>query len=62
MFTGSVFREKIGGLSVTEPGGGSDFAGQAASAEKIDSGWVPTEGMLYYYAGIADINVIICKT
>ena len=55
--------EKIGGLSVTEPGGGSDFAGQAASAEKIDSGWVLNGRKCFITnAGIADINVIICKT
>ncbi len=32
--------KKIGGLSVTEPGGGSDFMGQKASGEFKDGSWV----------------------
>ena len=31
---------KICGLSVTEPGGGSDFMGQKATGEFIDGKWV----------------------
>jgi len=32
--------EKIGGLSVTEPGGGSDFGNQMATIEKTDTAYV----------------------
>ncbi len=54
---------KIGGLSVTEPGGGSDFAGQVCSAEKVNDGWILNGRKCFITnAGIADINVIICKT
>ena len=54
---------KIGGLSVTEPGGGSDFAGQVCSAEKVDGGWILNGRKCFITnAGIADINVILCKT
>lgn len=53
----------IGGLSVTEPGGGSDFAGQVCMADKVDNGWVLNGRKCFITnAGIADINVIICKT
>ena len=55
--------KKIGGLSVTEPGGGSDFAGQQCSAEKVDNGWVLNGRKCFITnAGIADTNVIICRT
>jgi alkylation response protein AidB-like acyl-CoA dehydrogenase len=61
--SGLASGSRIGGLSVTEPGGGSDFAGQVCSAEKIDSGWVLNGRKCFITnAGIADINVIICKT
>jgi len=54
---------KMGGLSVTEPGGGSDFAGQLCSAEKVDAGWVLNGRKCFITnAGIADINVIISRT
>ncbi|GAB1475676.1 acyl-CoA dehydrogenase AcdA [Bacillota bacterium] len=55
--------EKIGGLSVTEPGGGSDFAGQISTAEKVDGGWILNGRKCFITnAGIADVNVIICRT
>lgn len=55
--------EKIGGFSVTEPGGGSDFAGQVSSAEKIDGGWILNGRKCFITnAGIADVNVILART
>jgi len=54
---------KIGGLAVTEPGGGSDFAGQQCFAEKTENGWFLNGRKCFITnAGIADTNVIICKT
>jgi alkylation response protein AidB-like acyl-CoA dehydrogenase len=54
---------KMGGLAVTEPGGGSDFAGQLCSAEKVDGGWILNGRKCFITnAGVADVNVIICKT
>lgn len=55
--------EKIGGFSVTEPGGGSDFAGQVSSAEKVDGGWILNGRKCFITnAGIADVNVILART
>lgn len=54
---------KIGGLAVTEPGGGSDYAGQQCTADKVDGGWILNGRKCFITnAGIADTNVIICKT
>lgn len=53
----------IGGLSVTEPGGGSDFAGQVCAAEKTETGWTLNGRKCFITnAGMTDVNVIICKT
>lgn len=53
----------IGGLAVTEPGGGSDFAGQICSAEEKDGKWVLNGRKCFITnAGQADTNVVICRT
>ncbi|NPV71493.1 MAG: acyl-CoA dehydrogenase [Firmicutes bacterium] len=54
---------KIGGLSVTEPTGGSDFMGQQASAEFVDGQWVINGRKCFITnSHIADINVVTAKT
>ncbi|MDY2985586.1 MAG: acyl-CoA dehydrogenase family protein [Synergistes jonesii] len=50
--------KKIGGLSVTEAGGGSDFMGQKSRAEKCDNGWVLNGRKCFITnAGEADVDV-----
>jgi alkylation response protein AidB-like acyl-CoA dehydrogenase len=55
--------KKIGGLAVTEPGGGSDFIGQKTSAEKKDGGWVINGRKCFITnSHIADVTVLTAKT
>lgn len=50
--------EKIGGLSVTEPGGGSDFMGQKATGELKDGKWVINGRKCFITnSHIADVDV-----
>ncbi|MDR2522311.1 MAG: acyl-CoA dehydrogenase family protein [Synergistaceae bacterium] len=54
---------KIGGLGVTEPGGGSDFIGQKTAAEKKDDGWVLNGRKCFITnSHIADTTVLTAKT
>lgn len=54
---------KICGLAVTEPGGGSDVAGQKTSAELVDGQWVVNGRKCFITnSHIADTTVITCKT
>ena len=54
---------KICGLSVTEPGGGSDFTGQKTTAEKTDEGWTLNGRKCFITnSHITDVNVITAKT
>lgn len=53
----------IGGLAVTEPGGGSDFMGQKALGEKKDDGWVLNGRKCFITnSHIADVSVVTVKT
>jgi len=50
---------KIGGLSVTEPTGGSDLGNQATTIEKTDQGWVINGRKVFITnSHIAHINVV----
>ncbi|GHV35433.1 acyl-CoA dehydrogenase [Synergistales bacterium] len=53
----------IGGLAVTEPGGGSDFIGQKTLAEKKDGGWV-INGRKCFITNShnAEVTVVTAKT
>jgi alkylation response protein AidB-like acyl-CoA dehydrogenase len=55
--------KKIGGLAVTEPGGGSDFSGQKTLGEKKDGGWV-FNGRKCFITNShnADVTVLTAKT
>ena len=54
---------KIGGLAVTEPGGGSDFMGQKTVGEKKDDGWVFNGRKCFITnSHIADTTVLTAKT
>ncbi|HWQ77187.1 MAG TPA: acyl-CoA dehydrogenase family protein [Anaerovoracaceae bacterium] len=54
---------KIGGLAVTEPGGGSDVAGQTTTAELIDGRWVINGRKCFITnSHIADLALITAKT
>ncbi|MDR3264705.1 MAG: acyl-CoA dehydrogenase, partial [Synergistaceae bacterium] len=54
---------KIGGLAVTEPGGGSDFSGQKTTGEKKDGGWVLNGRKCFITnSHIADTSVVTVKT
>jgi alkylation response protein AidB-like acyl-CoA dehydrogenase len=54
---------KIGGLAVTEPGGGSDFNGQKTLAEKKDSGWVINGRKCFITnSHVADVTFFTAKT
>lgn len=54
---------KIAGLSVTEPGGGSDFMGQKATGQFIDGKWVINGRKCFITnAHIADVDVWTVNT
>jgi alkylation response protein AidB-like acyl-CoA dehydrogenase len=55
--------KKIGGLAVTEPGGGSDFSGQKTLGEKKDGQWV-FNGRKCFITNShnADVTVFTAKT
>jgi len=54
---------KIGGLAVTEPGGGSDVAGQTTAAELIDGKWVINGRKCFITnSHVADLALITAKT
>jgi alkylation response protein AidB-like acyl-CoA dehydrogenase len=55
--------KKIGGLAVTEPGGGSDFSGQKTLGEKKKDGWV-FNGRKCFITNShnADVTVFTAKT
>lgn len=54
---------KIGGLAVTEPGGGSDFMGQKSTGELIDGQWVINGRKCFITnSHIADVNVWVART
>lgn len=54
---------KICGLSVTEPGGGSDFAGQKSTAELVDGEWVINGRKCFITnSHIADVDIWTVKT
>jgi len=44
--------EKIGALGITEPGAGSDVAGIATRAERVDGGWVVNGEKTYITNGV----------
>ncbi|KJS84474.1 MAG: hypothetical protein JM58_10685 [Peptococcaceae bacterium BICA1-8] len=54
---------KVAGLSVTEPGGGSDFMGQKATGEFIDGQWVINGRKCFITnSHIADVDVWVVRT
>lgn len=54
---------KICGLAVTEPGGGSDVAGQKTTAELVDGQWVINGRKCFITnSHCADTTVVTCKT
>lgn len=54
---------KIGGLAVTEPGGGSDFMGQKATGQLVDGQWVINGRKCFITnSHIADVNVWVVRT
>lgn len=54
---------KIGGLAVTEPGGGSDVAGQTTTAELRDGKWVINGRKCFITnAHVADLALITART
>lgn len=54
---------KICGLSVTEPGGGSDFTGQKATGELIDGKWVLNGRKCFITnSHVADIDTWVVRT
>ncbi|HVX32634.1 MAG TPA: acyl-CoA dehydrogenase family protein, partial [Solirubrobacterales bacterium] len=55
--------EKIGALGITEPGAGSDVAGIATTARKVDGGYVVNGSKTFITNGVrADFLVCACKT
>jgi alkylation response protein AidB-like acyl-CoA dehydrogenase len=55
--------EKIGALGITEPGAGSDVAGIATTARKIDGGYLVNGSKTFITNGVrADFLVCACKT
>jgi acyl-CoA dehydrogenase len=55
--------ERIGALGITEPGAGSDVAGIAAHAERVDGGWVLNGEKTYITNGVrAHFIVTAVKT
>lgn len=55
--------ESIGGLSTTEPGGGSDFSGQKSTGELVDGCWI-LNGRKCFITNYncVDINVVTVRT
>lgn len=53
---------KLGGLAVTEPGGGSDFAGQKTTAGLTEGQWVLNGRKCFITNHHADVNVITAVT
>ena len=53
---------KLCGLSVTEPGGGSDFAGQKTTAELVDGRWLLNGRKCFIANHHADVNVVTAVT
>ena len=54
---------KVGGLAVTEPGGGSDVAGQTTAAELKDGKWVINGRKCFITnSHVADLALITAKT
>jgi acyl-CoA dehydrogenase len=55
--------EKIGALGITEPGAGSDVAGIATTARKVDGGYLVNGTKIFITNGVrADFLVCACKT
>ncbi len=55
--------EKIGALGITEPGAGSDVAGIATTARKVDGGYLVNGSKTFITNGVrADFLVCACKT
>ncbi len=55
--------KKIGGLSVTEPGGGSDFIGQKSTGERKDGKWIINGRKCFITnSSVADIDVCTVRT
>ncbi len=55
--------EKVGALGITEPGAGSDVAGIATTAKKIDGGYLVNGAKTFITNGVrADFLVCACKT
>jgi alkylation response protein AidB-like acyl-CoA dehydrogenase len=55
--------EKIGALGITEPGAGSDVAGIATKAERVEGGYVVNGAKTFITNGVrADFLVCACKT
>jgi alkylation response protein AidB-like acyl-CoA dehydrogenase len=55
--------ERFGCTALTEPGAGSDFAAIAASARKVDGGWVLNgEKAWITNAAVADVLVVYAQT
>jgi acyl-CoA dehydrogenase len=55
--------EKIGALGITEPGAGSDVAGIATTAERVDGGYLVNGAKTFITNGVrADFLVCACKT
>lgn len=53
---------RLGGLAVTEPGGGSDFSGQKTTAEQVDGQWVLNGRKCFITNHNADVNVVTAVT
>ncbi len=55
--------EKIGALGITEPGAGSDVAGIATRADRVDGGYLVNGSKTFITNGVrADFLVCACKT
>ncbi|MDF3003427.1 MAG: acyl-CoA dehydrogenase [Bacillota bacterium] len=55
--------KRIGGLSVTEPGGGSDFIGQKATGEEKDGNWLINGRKCFITnSSVADIDIVTVRT
>ncbi|NLI13296.1 acyl-CoA dehydrogenase family protein [Pelotomaculum propionicicum] len=53
----------IAGLAVTEPGGGSDFAGMKSTGELVDGYWVLNGRKCFITnSHCADINIVVVRT
>lgn len=54
---------RIGGLSVTEPGGGSDFIGQKTTGEEKEGKWILNGRKCFITnSSVADIDVVTVRT